>query len=277
MRGPDGRRVGRAVDGPDAKGGYQSTPFGGALRLRPASSRPRVATSRAGRRLADEAMKVVHPEQGCKAGDANPTSLQPEPRMNVHKCAHDGRWSSPSDPSGGERRLAGRRGSRFGRHFGANGLQMAGPLSDGRRRGAVRPQADARPLAAPAAAGVGCGHRRASKAAHERSRHRPPVRSDPLHHRRRAAPPRPRPPVGPRPAAAGGPLPAPAARRVPPHRYQEARIAGIGHRITGHHAGMHRSRGIGWEHLHVAIDDASRLAYTELLPDETNASACSPN
>jgi transposase InsO family protein len=52
------------------------------------------------------------------------------------------------------------------------------------------------------------------------------------------------------------------------------RIDGIGHRITGHHSGMNRSRGIGWEHLHVAIDDASRLAYTELLPDEKKESAC---
>jgi transposase InsO family protein len=45
------------------------------------------------------------------------------------------------------------------------------------------------------------------------------------------------------------------------------RIDGIGHRITGDRRG-HRARGVGWEHLHVAIDDASRLAYTELLPDE---------
>jgi transposase InsO family protein len=52
------------------------------------------------------------------------------------------------------------------------------------------------------------------------------------------------------------------------------RIAGVGHRITGHHVGMNRSRGIGWEHLHVAVDDASRLAYTELLPDEKKESAC---
>ena len=44
------------------------------------------------------------------------------------------------------------------------------------------------------------------------------------------------------------------------------RIAGIGHRITGQHAGHHRARGIGYEHLHVAVDDASRLAYTEVLP-----------
>ncbi len=51
------------------------------------------------------------------------------------------------------------------------------------------------------------------------------------------------------------------------------RIDGIGHRITGHHTGMVRNRGIGWDCLHVAIDDASRLAYTELLPDERKESA----
>lgn len=44
------------------------------------------------------------------------------------------------------------------------------------------------------------------------------------------------------------------------------KIDGIGHRITGQHALHHRARGIGYEHLHVAIDDASRLAYTEVLP-----------
>jgi transposase InsO family protein len=49
------------------------------------------------------------------------------------------------------------------------------------------------------------------------------------------------------------------------------KIAGLGHRITGDRRG-HRARGVGWEYLHVAIDDASRLAYTELLPDERGAS-----
>jgi transposase InsO family protein len=44
------------------------------------------------------------------------------------------------------------------------------------------------------------------------------------------------------------------------------RIGRIGHRITGDRAGQSRSRGIGWDHLHVAVDDASRLAYTEILP-----------
>jgi transposase InsO family protein len=52
------------------------------------------------------------------------------------------------------------------------------------------------------------------------------------------------------------------------------KIASIGHRITGRRSGMiNRHRGIGWEYLHVAVDDASRLAYTEILPDERKASA----
>lgn len=32
--------------------------------------------------------------------------------------------------------------------------------------------------------------------------------------------------------------------------------------------GVQRSPGAGWQHLHVAIDDHTRLAYTELLPSE---------
>lgn len=34
------------------------------------------------------------------------------------------------------------------------------------------------------------------------------------------------------------------------------------------HDGVRRSRGAGWQHLHVAIDDHSRLAYCELLPTD---------
>lgn len=51
------------------------------------------------------------------------------------------------------------------------------------------------------------------------------------------------------------------------------RIDGIGHRITGDRTGQSRKRGTGWEFLHVAIDDASRLAYTALMPDEKQQSA----
>ncbi len=51
------------------------------------------------------------------------------------------------------------------------------------------------------------------------------------------------------------------------------RIDGIGHRITGDRTGQSAKRGTGWEVLHVAIDDASRLAYTEVLATETRADA----
>ena len=36
---------------------------------------------------------------------------------------------------------------------------------------------------------------------------------------------------------------------------------------------INRHLGIGWEYLHVCIDDASRLAYTEILADERKESA----
>lgn len=45
------------------------------------------------------------------------------------------------------------------------------------------------------------------------------------------------------------------------------RIRGVGHRITGDR--RKRARGVGWEFVHVCIDDASRLAYVEILPAET--------
>jgi transposase InsO family protein len=45
-----------------------------------------------------------------------------------------------------------------------------------------------------------------------------------------------------------------------------ARFAGVGHRITGNRRGA--SQGMGYDFLHVAIDDATRLAYVEVLPDE---------
>ena len=44
------------------------------------------------------------------------------------------------------------------------------------------------------------------------------------------------------------------------------RIARVGHRITGDR--RDRTRGAGWEYVHVAIDDASRLLHAEVLPDE---------
>jgi transposase InsO family protein len=49
------------------------------------------------------------------------------------------------------------------------------------------------------------------------------------------------------------------------------RIAGIGHRMHGDR--RKRARGVGWEFLHVAVDDATRLAYVEVLAAE-DAPAC---
>lgn len=51
-----------------------------------------------------------------------------------------------------------------------------------------------------------------------------------------------------------------------------ARIERTGHRITGNRQRDH-IRGAGWEYLHIAIDDHSRLAFAQLLPDESAASA----
>jgi transposase InsO family protein len=44
------------------------------------------------------------------------------------------------------------------------------------------------------------------------------------------------------------------------------RIRGVGHRMTGDRSV--RARGVGWEYVHVAIDDHSRLAYVEVLANE---------
>lgn len=69
-------------------------------------------------------------------------------------------------------------------------------------------------------------------------------------------------------------------KKEPPRRYEIAepgglihldikklgRIKGVGHRIHGDWT--QRSRGIGWEYLHISIDACSRSSYAELLPDE---------
>jgi transposase InsO family protein len=69
-------------------------------------------------------------------------------------------------------------------------------------------------------------------------------------------------------------------RREPVRRYERAapgellhldikklgRIARVGHRITGNRRDT--VRGVGWEFVHVAIDDHSRLAFAEVLRNE---------
>jgi transposase InsO family protein len=57
------------------------------------------------------------------------------------------------------------------------------------------------------------------------------------------------------------------------------RIAGAGHRVTGDRQSQYDRRGrrgrgeLGWEYVHIAVDDYSRLAYAEVLPDEKAATA----
>ncbi len=46
------------------------------------------------------------------------------------------------------------------------------------------------------------------------------------------------------------------------------RVKGLGHRITGDRSNRLRNRGIGWEYVHVCVDDASRVAYVEVLENE---------
>ena len=47
----------------------------------------------------------------------------------------------------------------------------------------------------------------------------------------------------------------------------------IGHRITGDRTGQSNSRGVGWEFVHVCIDDHSRVAFSQIKPDEKADSA----
>ncbi|HEX5928101.1 MAG TPA: IS481 family transposase [Solirubrobacterales bacterium] len=79
----------------------------------------------------------------------------------------------------------------------------------------------------------------------------------------------------------------------PPNRYERKRPGelihvdvkklgrisrrGAGHRVTGHRRSQvtgNRGQGVtGWEFVHVCVDDATRLAYVEVLPNEKGATA----
>ena len=51
------------------------------------------------------------------------------------------------------------------------------------------------------------------------------------------------------------------------------RFEDVGHRITGDY--RNRTRHVGWEHVFVAVDDHSRIAFTDIHPDERRTSAVS--
>jgi transposase InsO family protein len=52
---------------------------------------------------------------------------------------------------------------------------------------------------------------------------------------------------------------------------QLGRFKRVGHRITGDR--QSKSRGVGWEYVHICIDDASRVAFSQILPDQKKESA----
>jgi len=51
------------------------------------------------------------------------------------------------------------------------------------------------------------------------------------------------------------------------------RFSAPGHRATGTRLRTHRTRGAGWDFIHVCVDDHSRLAYVEVLANEKKETA----
>src|SRR6201984_318486 len=51
------------------------------------------------------------------------------------------------------------------------------------------------------------------------------------------------------------------------------RFSSAGHRVTGRRTGYCSSQGAGWEFVHVAIDDHSRIARADIYPDQKKESA----
>jgi transposase InsO family protein len=218
-------------------------------------------------------MKVVHPGKGCEAVVATPNRTPLEPWMNVHKNARltpQGRllmirriteqgWMITTAAEAGG--LSVRRAYQWLARYRAGGERMLHDRSSApaRRRGQVPAERIAeierlrrQRMTGPAIARM-LGMPRSTVGALLR-----------------------RLGLG-RLKALSAPPPAMRYERERPGELihidtkKLGRIDGIGHRITGDRTS--RRRGIGWEALHVCIDDASRLAYSEILPDEKTASA----
>ncbi len=51
------------------------------------------------------------------------------------------------------------------------------------------------------------------------------------------------------------------------------RFKAVSHRLSGNREGQSKRRGAGWEYLQVCIDDASRVSYPAIFPDQKAASA----
>jgi transposase InsO family protein len=218
-------------------------------------------------------MKVVHPKQGCEVGVVKPTNPEPELRMNVHENARmtvHGRlllvlrvreqgWRVKDaalavgvsersaykwlarQRAGGERALHDRSSApaRCPTRLPADAVAAIERL---RRQRLSGPQI-ARRLGRPSST-VGLVLRRIGLGRLSALEPRPAV----IRYQR----------------ASPGELLHIDTKKL-------GRIDGVGHRISGDRTGPRRRS--GWEILHVAIDDAARLAYSEILPDEKKASA----
>ena len=223
--------------------------------------------------LAVEAMKVVHPGLRCEAGVAKPTNPDRSTRMNVHQHA---------------------RMTVHGRALLVSRIRQEGwRVMDAARAAGVSERTAYKWLARFRACGERMLHDRSSAPA------RPPRRLSPetvtaierLRRQRLSGPAiarklgQPRSTVGAVLRRLGLGRLAALEPKPPVLRYERerpgelihidtkklGRIARPSHRVTGNR--RDRVVGTGWEHLHVAVDDASRLAYTEVLPSERKEDA----
>jgi leucine-zipper of insertion element IS481 len=207
-------------------------------------------------------MKVVHPEQGCEVGVAKPTNREPEPGMNVHENARmtvhgrvllvvrvrDGGWRVADAAAAAG--VSVRSAYKWLARWRAGG---EGALRD-------RSSAPARsPRRLPAEVNAAIERLRRQRLSGPQIARRlgRPVSTIGLVLRRqglgRLAALEPRPPVIRYQRANPGELLHIDTKKL-------GRIDGVGHRITGDRTGPRRHS--GWEILHVAIDDAARLAYS---------------
>ena len=226
--------------------------------------------------LAVEAMKVVHLRRCCEAGIVTPIEPEPESWMNIHKNA---------------------RMTVHGRVLLIERIELDGwRVADAANSAGVSQRTAYKWLSRYRAGGAGALHDRKPTPAH--CPHRlPPERIAAIERlrRQRMSGPAiarelglPRSTVGAVLRRLGLGRLANLDPKPPAIRYERdhpgelvhidtkklGRIASLGHRITGDRTGQSRNRGIGWEYLHVAVDDAFRLAYTEILPNERKESAC---
>ena len=221
-------------------------------------------------------MKVVHPGKPGQAVGCDTVSAERGDRPDEHaqECAFDAPRSTPAGAADHGPGLDGGLGRRRCGAVGTAGLPLAGALSRRRVGGADTCTGSSAPQHRP--------HQVPAARVAEIERRRRQRLSGPAIARQLAMPV----------STVGGILrrlglgklsalePKPPVVRYQRERPGElihidtkklGRIAAVGHRITGDRRDTRR--GAGWEAVHVCIDDASRLAYSEVLPDERKATA----